>query len=480
MKIVHAASEMFPFVKTGGLADYTGSLTKALSRFGHEVAVFIPGYRVVLDHPELERAENRLVIRVEMGNDFLSGEVIVLQLEKRLTLYVIRRDEYFDRRQPYGFGGRDYDDNDRRFIFFAKSVIEVLRIVDFKADILHCHDWQTGLTPLMLRNEEGMQGETLALKTIFTIHNLAFQGVFPTDSFTYTGLPAEVLAIDGIEFYGQMSMIKGGIVFADQVTTVSPNYSREICTPEFGFSLDEVIRTRAEDLIGLTNGVDQDIWNPSTDKLLPVRYSVDDLSGKKSCRRHLLKAHRFNPAFRGPVFGMVCRLSEQKGIGLLLKSINFFIKNDVRLIILGKGEERYEKALTNLVEKHPGKVALSLVLDEEMSHLVEAGSDFFLMPSVFEPCGLNQMYSQIYGTVPIVTRVGGLVDTVIDLAEDPKNGTGLMCKPSSRSLRRVLDDALVLYVDRPLMAAVQERGMEADFSWKVVARSYEKLYQSLI
>ncbi len=480
MKIVHAASEMFPFVKTGGLADYAGSLTKALSRFGHEVAVFIPGYRIVLDHPELARAESRLVIRVEMGDEFLSGEVIVLQLAKRLTLYVIRRDEFFDRRQPYGFGGRDYDDNDRRFIYFAKSVVEVLRIIDFKADILHCHDWQTGLTPLMLRYEEGRLRETLALKTIFTIHNISFQGVFPHRSFSYTGLPADVLAVDGIEFYGQMSMMKGGILFADQVTTVSPNYSREICTPEFGFGLDGVIRSRADDLTGLINGVDMDVWNPKTDTLLPARYSVKDLSGKKTCRQHLLRAHRFDADFEGPVFGMVCRLSEQKGIDLLLESIDFFVENDCRLIILGRGEKKYERALSDVVEKLPDKVSLSLVLDEEMSHLVEAGSDFFLMPSVFEPCGLNQMYSQIYGTIPIVTRVGGLVDTVIDLADNPKKGTGLMCKATGDDLKRALGDSLALFADGRSMAAVQKRGMKTDFSWKVAARHYEELYRGLI
>jgi len=480
MKIVHAASEMFPFVKTGGLADYAGSLTKELSRFGHEVAVFVPGYRVVLDHPEMARAESRLVIRVEMGDEFLSGEVIVLHLAKRLTLYVIRRDEYFDRRQPYGFGGRDYDDNDRRFIFFAKAVIEVLRIVDFKADILHCHDWQTGLMPLMLRYEEGLLRETLALKTIFTIHNISFQGVFPTRSFAFTGLPSDLLAVDGIEFYGQISMMKGGILFADQVTTVSPNYSREICTPEFGCGLDGVIRSRESDLTGLINGVDRDVWNPVTDRLLPARYSSDDLSGKKICRRHLLKAHRFDPEFAGPVFGMVCRLSEQKGIDLLLETMDFFIENECRLIVLGRGEEKYEKALSDVAEKHSDKVSLSLVLDEEMSHLVEAGSDFFLMPSVFEPCGLNQMYSQIYGTVPIVTRVGGLVDTVIDQARDPRKGTGLMCRPSGDDLRHVLEVALALYADTEVMTGIRIRGMKMDFSWKVAARAYENLYRRVI
>ena len=480
MKIVHAASEMFPFVKTGGLADYTGSLTKALARFGHEVAVFIPGYRVVLDHPEMARAESRLKIRIEMGDEFLSGEVIRLQLARRHTLYVIRRDEYFDRRQPYGQGGRDYDDNDRRFTFFAKAVVEVLRVVDFKADILHCHDWQTGLLPLLLRFQEGRQRETLALKTIFTIHNIAFQGVFPTRSFGYTGLPADVLAIDGIEFYGQMSMMKGGILFADQVTTVSPNYSREICTPEFGFGLDGVIRSRQADLTGLINGVDLEVWNPATDTLLPDRYTVDDLGGKTVCREHLLRAHGFDPEFKGPIFGMVCRLSEQKGIDLVLAAMDFFVENDCRLIILGRGEEKYEKALGALVEKHPDRLSVSLVLDEEMSHLVEAGSDFFLMPSIFEPCGLNQMYSQIYGTIPIVTRVGGLADTVTDLKDDARKGIGLMCAPNTADFRRALNDSLELFADPARMGAARERGMKMDFSWKVAARSYEELYRELI
>lgn len=479
MKIVHAASEMFPFVKTGGLADYVGSLTKSLARSGHEVAVFIPGYRAVLDHPEMARAESRLMLRIEMGDEFLSGEVISVQLGRRLTLYVIRRDEYFDRRQAYG-AGRDYDDNDRRFIFFSKAVVEVLRIIDFKADVLHCHDWQTGLLPLLLRFEEGKQGETLALKTIFTIHNLAFQGVFPNRAFAYTGLPTDLLAVDGIEFYGQISMMKGGILFADQITTVSPNYAREICTPEFGFGLDGVIRSRLPDLAGLINGVDMEVWNPATDPHLPDTYSLDDMGGKAVCREHLLKAHHMDPAFKGPIFGMVCRLSEQKGIDQLLKAMDFFLENDCRLIILGRGEEKYEKALSVIEDKHPDRVSISLVLDEQMSHLVEAGSDYFVMPSVFEPCGLNQMYSQIYGTIPIVTRVGGLADTVIDLVEDPRKGTGFMCDVDASDLRRVLTEALHLYEDRPRYELAQKNGMKTDFSWKVAARAYQDLYRELI
>ena len=257
---------------------------------------------------------------------------------------------------------------------------------------------------------------------------------------------------------------------------------REICTPEFGFGLDGVIRSRLPDLTGLINGVDMEVWNPATDPHLPDRYSAGrhgraKRSAASTCSRPIILI----PAFKGPVFGMVCRLSEQKGIDLLLKAMDFFLENDCRLIILGRGEEKYEKALSAIEDKHPDRVSISLVLDEQMSHLVEAGSDFFVMPSVFEPCGLNQMYSQIYGTIPIVTRVGGLADTVIDLVEDPRKGNRAHVRRSTRcDLRRALDDALDLFADRPRFELVQKNGMKTDFSWKVAAQAYEELYRELI
>ena len=477
MKIVHVASELFPYVKTGGLADAVGALTGALADRGHEVAVYLPGYRAVLEHKDAATAERSHRLKVEQGIEFLSGEVRSFSPRPGVTVHLVCREEFFDRRGAYGNGERDYEDNSERFIFFSKAVVESLRLSDAGADIVHCHDWQAALVPVLLRQAERRHGVTLALKTVFTIHHIAYQGVFPSRTFTRTNLPDELNQMDGIEYYSQINLMKGGILFADRVTTVSPRYAQEIQTPEFGCGLDGVVQTRAEDLVGLINGVDTAIWNPASDEQLPARYSRQNMSGKKVCRAELLKRCGFTGAFRGPVFGVVARLAAQKGVDLILANRDFFQSNDVRLVLLGSGDRRLEEEVRALAREAPSKVHFTPRLDEAMSHLIEAGSDFFLMPSVFEPCGLNQMYSQVYGTVPLVSRVGGLVDTVIDADDDPKHGTGLICDPSSTGLLEALQRALALFADPARYGAVQQRGMARDFSWKSAAGAYDRLYQ---
>ncbi|HEY1107849.1 MAG TPA: glycogen/starch synthase, partial [Opitutaceae bacterium] len=319
-----------------------------------------------------------------------------------------------------------------------------------------------------------------ALKTIFTIHNIAFQGLYPAKLFARTNLPEELYHIDGLEYYSQMNMMKGGILFADRVTTVSPRYAKEIQTPEFGCGLDGVVQTRSEDIVGLLNGVDNAVWNPAVDALLPARYSSVNMSGKHVCRAELLAKAGFAADFKGPVFGMVCRLTEQKGVDFVLANRDFFLGNDVKLVVLGSGDKRMERELRDLAARAPERVYLCAKLDEGMSHLIEAGSDFFVMPSVFEPCGLNQMYSQVYGTIPIVSRVGGLADTVIDADQHPTTGTGLMCDPNAASLRDTLQRALLLFADKGRYNAVQHRGMARDFSWKNAAAAYERMYQDAL
>ncbi len=480
MKIVHVASELYPYVKTGGLADAVGSLASTLADRGHEVAVFLPGYRAVMDHPDAGRAERVQKLRIEMGDVFMSGEVRAFSPRKNLTVYLICREEFFDRRNPYGNGERDYEDNHHRYIFFCKGVVELLRMNNLRADIVHGHDWQTGLLPVLIRHAEQRYGVTLAMKTVYTVHNIAFQGVFPMRSFYQTNLPPELKGIDGVEFYGQMSMMKAGLLFADRVTTVSPRYALEIQTPEFGCGLDGVVQTRADDLVGLVNGIDSQVWSPAVDSLLPARYSATDLAGKAVCRAELLKRTGLTAGPRVPVFGMVCRLTEQKGVQLVLANRAFFEREDVRLIVLGTGERKLEQGLHALIAALPGKVAFAPRLDEAMSHLVEAGSDFFVMPSLFEPCGLNQMYSQAYGTIPLVSKVGGLVDTVIDLDADPATGTGIMFPPSEAGLASGLARALKLHADPARYAAAQRCGMTRDFSWSVAAQAYEALYEDAL
>jgi len=476
MRIVHAASELFPYLKTGGLADAVAALTGTLADKGHELAVFMPGYRSVLDGPHVTGAKPSHKLKIEMGEAFLAGDVYTLHPRPGLTLYLICREEFFDRKLPYWTGERDYDDNDARFIFFQKAVVELLRLTDFKADILHCHDWQCGLLPLFLREAERRYSVTLALKTVFTIHNIAYQGVFPRKSYGLTNLPDDLMTIDGLEYYDQMCMLKAGIVYADKVTTVSPQYAKEIQTPEFGNGMDGVIGTRLDDLHGLLNGIDTAVWNPATDPSLPARYSADDLAGKAACRARLLKEFNWSAKFRGPVFGMVCRFTPAKGLDLVLGAQEFFAREGCRLVVLGGGERKYEESLREFAEANPGKVGVCVRHDEAMSHLVEAGADYFLMPSLFEPCGLNQMYSQAYGTVPLVSNVGGLVDTVTDCDAGPETGTGIMFVPKQEEFIAALQRALKLFADKPAYAAVQCRAMQRDFSWKNAVAAYEQLY----
>ena len=477
MKIVHVASELFPYMKTGGLADAVSALAAALADRGHQVSAFLPGYRGALDHHDATGAERTLRLKVEVGNDYLSGDVRVFSPRPNFKVHLICREEYFDRRGSYGNGERDYEDNADRFIFFCKAVVETLRLGNFGADIVHCHDWQAALLPVLLREAERRHRVTLALKTMFTIHNIAYQGLFPAKTFARTNLPAELNQMDGLEYYSQINLLKGGILFSDRVTTVSPRYAVEIQTPEFGCGLDGVAQTRADDMVGLLNGVDTAVWNPATDTHIPARYSATDMAGKTVCRAELLKRCGFSADFPGPIFGVVARLTPQKGIDFIVANRDFFLANEVRLVLLGSGDKRLEHDLRLLARRAPGKIFFSSRLDEAMSHLIEAGSDFFIMPSVFEPCGLNQMYSQVYGTVPVVSRVGGLADTVVDADSDPENGTGLLCEPRAASLLDALQRALVLFADPPRYAVVQQRGMARDFSWQVAAQAYERLYQ---
>jgi starch synthase len=476
MKIVHAASELFPYMKTGGLADAVGALTAALADDGHEVSVFLPGYRAALEHKDAAGAERKLRLKIELGEQTMSGDVRVFSPRKNLKVHLICREEFFDRRNPYGNGERDYEDNADRFIFFCKGVVETLRLGDINADIVHTHDWQAALLPLLLREAERSHNVTLALKTAFTIHNIAYQGVFPKAAFYRANLPEDLFHMDGLEYYSQMNLMKGGIIFADRVTTVSPRYAKEIQTPEFGCGLDGVVQTRADDIVGLLNGVDTSIWNPAVDALIPARYSGANMTGKAVCRADLLRKAGFTAGFKGPIFGMICRLTEQKGVDLVLANRDFFLSHDCKLVVLGSGDHRLEQELRALANEAPQKVHLVAKLDEPMSHLIEAGADFFVMPSIFEPCGLNQMYSQVYGTVPVVSRVGGLADTVSDADENPNTGTGLMCDPNAASLRDALERALKLFAEPKRYAAVQQRGMAKDFSWKSAAAGYEKLY----
>ncbi|MBP6864590.1 MAG: glycogen synthase GlgA [Candidatus Didemnitutus sp.] len=479
MRIVHAASEMFPYVKTGGLADVVGALAPALAARGHEVEVYLPGYRALLEHPAAQAAEREAPFAFELGGRTVAGEIHTFRPQAGLAVHLVVRDEFFDRLHLYWNGRRDYDDNDARFIFFARAVVEAIRRGGRAIDAVHAHDWQTGLLPLLLREAARRDGRAWARRTVFTIHNIAYQGVFPAASFAFADLPTVYRGIEGgIEYHGQISLLKAGIAFADRVTTVSPNYAREIRVPGGGCGLDGVLRARGAAVSGVLNGIDTAVWNPAIDPALPAAYNADDLRGKQACRAALLRQVGWGEEFSGPVFGMISRMTAAKGHDLVLAVADFFRRHKARLVVLGSGDAAIEEAFRALAAKLPAKVAVSVRLDEKMSHLVEAGADFFLMPSRAEPCGLNQMYSQAYGTVPLCGRVGGLVDTVIDLREDPEAGTGFLLEPTEEGLRGALLAAMKLHADKPWLDAVRRRGMRRDFSWAKPVAAYEQLYKT--
>lgn len=479
MRIVQVASEVFPYIKTGGLADVVGALAGTLAERGHEVEVFVPAYRALREAPGAAGARRTATFAVALGGRRVGGRILSFAAGPRCTVHLVARDEFFDRRHLYCWDGeRDYDDNDARFIFFAKAVVEVLRgRADGPVDAVHAHDWQAGLVPLLVREAERQEGRRLAGRTVFTIHNLAFQGVFDAAAFGLTNLPAALFTSEGLEFHGRLNLLKAGAVFADRVTTVSPTYVREVLTPALGAGLDGVLRQRGGAFSGIRNGIDRRVWAPETDAGLPARFSADVPAGKAVCRARLLEAFGWSHAVAGPVFGLVSRLTAAKGHDLVLGAMGEFLgAAECRLVVLGSGEHRYQRAYRELADARPDRLALSPRLDEALSHLVIAGADFFLMPSLTEPCGLTQMYAMAYGTVPLASRVGGLADTVEDLEMSPENGTGWLFPPEAAGFVAAVRRAWRLWAEADRLAEVRRRGMLKDFSWARPVEAYEQLY----
>lgn len=474
MRIVHAASEMYPYVKTGGLADVVGALAPALAGRGHEVTVFLPAYRAVWESPLLAGTKRTQQLPVRLGARDLLADYFAREVRPGLTLMLVGRDEYFDRSQLYWSGEREYDDNDERFIFFQKAVVAYLQAAGGGYDIAHAHDWQTGLLPLLLRHAEQRAGRSLVGRTVFTVHNMIYQGLCPRSAFALTNLHESLNSMDGIEYYGKISLLKGGLMYADCVTTVSPTYAREMQTAVHGYGLEGVVKLRGGNVRGIRNGIDVTVWNPATDRLLPANYRASDLAGKAVCRAALLT--KLGWAETGdPLLVIISRMTAAKGHDLLLGSVAHLLKKSCRLIVVGSGDKRIEEAHLANAAAHPQRIAVRIGVDEALSHLTFAGADIFLMPSLTEPCGLTQMYAQMYGTVPVACRVGGLADTIRDIETD-KAGTGLLCSPEPKAWQAALDRALQLYSEPARHAAVQRRGMQQDFSWETVVGFYEELY----
>jgi starch synthase len=461
------SSEASPWAKTGGLADVLGALPGALAAVGHAVGVVIPRYMGAREAPARRIYDD---LWIPVGDRWYHASIWELKYEG-VSWFFVDQTELFDRPGVYGF----HDDH-IRFALLSKAAIEIARRI-FPADVLHCHDWPAALVPVFL--QDIVDPNFLGTRTVLTIHNLGYQGIFDAGVMHEVGLPQNLFCPDAIELWGKISFLKAGIVFADKLTTVSPKYAEEIQTQEFGFSLEWLLARRRADLLGILNGVDYARWNPETDRTLPTRYSAADLAGKQTCKRELLREMGLpEEAMDRPLIGIVSRFASQKGFDLLGVIPHELFNHNVYMVVLGNGEEQIEGLFKWLQWEFPGRVALRLGYDDALAHRIEAGSDMFIMPSRYEPCGLNQIYSLRYGTVPIVRATGGLNDTVIDWPPDEATGF----KFHDYNGKALLDAILLacwFWEDRDAWTAMMVRGMQKDFSWSASAAEYSRLYAEI-
>ena len=472
-RILMAASEMTPFAATGGLGDVLGALPLALVERGAAVHVVLPAYRTI----PIPDAHGPAVTSVHVAHRGGVREVAVRTIRHRgVAVSFVVADDYFGRNGLYGEAGGDYGDNAERFAFFAHAVLAFAARLDPPPDVIHCHDWQSGLVPALLRT--GAAPSLARTPAVTTIHNVGYQGIFPPDVWPLLGLDPRWFDPEHLEFYGNVNFLKAGLVFADLLTTVSPRYSEEIQQPEYGYGLDGVLRARRADLRGILNGIDTRRWDPARDPHLPARFGPDDLTGKALCKRALQASWGLPAAPRVPVLAMVTRLAEQKGIDLVAAALPDLLAMDLQLVILGSGDRRYEQWLVEAGRRDPGRLAVRLAFDEALSHQVEAGADAFLMPSRYEPCGLNQMYSLRYGTVPVVRATGGLDDTVDDVDASPDRGTGFKFREySATALVAAVRRAVRAYADTARWHGIMREGMRRDFSWQRAADAYLDCYR---
>lgn len=474
MKILFVSSEGLPYSKTGGLADVVEALPKALREMGHEVAVFLPRY-----HGNKITSTLISSVTVACGDTPRFPAIAEGKAVEGIRYFFADDPEYFDRPQLYGDKAGDYPDNAERFSEFSRLAIECAKRV-WLPDVIHCHDWQSALVPVILRTQHANDPAVRSLPVVLTIHNLAYQGVFPQKALGKMGLPEALFTPDALEFYGKVNFLKGGLIFADYLTTVSPRYAKEIQTAEFGSGLEGVIRGRADRLVGILNGVDYTAWNPETDTFTPQNYSARSLDGKKICKKNLLNLFHLPEDNLGrPLIGIVSRFADQKGFDLIAEVATALLNEDLAIVALGSGQPQYEKLFQDLAAKYPARVGVKIAYDNALAHNIEAGADMFLMPSRYEPCGLNQIYSLRYGTVPIVRATGGLDDTIENFDPKTKQGTGFKFNDySGRALLECVRAALKVYRDANTWQTIQANGMAKDFSWKPSAAAYVTLYEA--
>ena len=481
-RVLFVCSEARPFASTGGLADVSGALPAELIREGVPVDRVMPLYRKVLDGQEsggyrVERTP--MTLSIPLGGEEIPAEIHVTEYSGGLT-YFIGCEEFFDRTELYALPHREYRDNYHRFLFFQKAVVALVDALGAPYDVVHLNDWQTGMVPLFLQHGIRGTGRTNREHTVMTVHNLAYQGIYPSTGLYHTNLPGNMLSqYPELEYYGNINFLKAGLVTADRVNTVSPTYAEEILTPEFGCGLEGVLEYLKTPVMGIVNGVDTDDWNPETDKHLPATYTRRALKGKGTCKEKLCKELGFESTKEDlPLFVVVTRLVEQKGLEILKQAMEHFMSLPVRFALLGSGQAEYHEWVKEANQRWPDTFKGILGYDSGLSHRMEAGGDFFLMPSRFEPCGLNQLYSLRYGTLPIVNPTGGLKDTVVDLRNNPDKGTGFHLRSyTSESLLECIRDASALYHQKAELRKVRQRAMAVDVSWSKTAGEYLKLYE---
>ncbi len=480
LKILFASSEIAPFAKTGGLADVSASLPAALASLGHQVVVVMPLYRSVKEG-QFKYQNHEGYLNIPFRGKTERAQVYFSELNDNVRIYFVRRDEFFDRSALYGTPEGDYPDNAERFIFFSQAELNLNKLTDFHPDIVHCNDWQTGLVPVYLKTLYKDDSSFSGSRTVFTIHNLAYQGLFPDQSMAISGLPQELFSMEGLEYYGKMNFLKGGIVFSDAITTVSEKYSQEIQTQEYGYGLEGVLRNRATDIHGILNGVDYKEWSPENDVHLAANYDLNDLSGKRKCKLDLLEFFGLDGSENAPLIAIISRLAAQKGFDVLAGAVEELIGLGVSLVLLGTGDKTYEKQFAELGVRHRKHFGVKIAFDNALAHKIEAGADMFLMPSRYEPCGLNQMYSMRYGTIPVVRATGGLDDTIKEFDTKSGKGNGFkFAEYSSGALVEAVKRALGVYEKREAWLGLVKNAMKEDFSWNRSALRYEKVYRQVL
>jgi starch synthase len=473
VKILFVASEAAPYVKTGGLGDVIGALPRALAKRGHDILVVIPRYGTI-DAQQFGLRDTGRRVEVQFPGLNAAAHIHVHAPAERLR-FLFLQNPWYERRELYGEGGKDYRDNHKRFALLAAGSLEAARQWNFIPDAIHAHDWQAALVPLIVKRGWAGRPPPLRARSVFTIHNLAYQGVFPREAMAELDLPGDLFNPDALEFYGKLDLMKGGLVFADKLTTVSPTYAREIVeSSETGAGLEGLLRHRKADLTGIMNGVDYEQWSPDKDPLIPQRYSAQDLSGKAACKADLQRELGLEQQPGTLLCAAIGRLAHQKGYDILARAVPEMMARGVQLALLGTGDAALEEEFAALAVKYPSRVSAQLRFDDGLAHRIEAGSDVFVIPSRFEPCGLNQLYSLRYGTLPLVHAVGGLADSI---SEGPQGWGFRFEQETPEAFLEALDRALTLWRDKGAWRAAQQRAMARDHSWDRAAEQYEALYR---